>query len=72
MVLGKVLLISISDMSWVILPAVTRKDQSTVNLLQFSDDPVLLIFTGRHDGRDGVKPFMAEKSSGTNALHWSE
>lgn len=58
----------ISDVSWTILPAVTRPDQSTPSLLQLPDDPPLLIPPGLHDGRDSVIALMAEKSARTYAL----
>lgn len=54
----------ISDVSWTILPAVTRQDQSTPSLLQLPDDPPLLIPPGPHNGRDSVIALMAEKLPG--------
>ena len=57
-----------SNRSWINLPAVTREDQSTPNLLQLCNDPSLLILPGLHDGRDCVTTLMAEKSTGTDAL----
>lgn len=53
----------ISSGRWINLPAVTREDRSTPNLLQFSDDPYLLFLPGRHDSQDCVEALMVEKSA---------
>ena len=49
-------------------PAVSRKNQSSIHLLQLTHDTGLLALPGPNDGRNGVVSLMAEVCVRTRSL----